>query len=55
MDVLSNKISCIVWDGLFGVLINWGLVLVLEIFVVVIQDYGCGLVIGELSFGKGMV
>lgn len=45
----------VVWDGLLVVLINRGLVLVLEIFVGVIQDYGCGLVIGEISFGKGIV
>lgn len=51
----SDIDGVVYYKGLLVVLVDCFSVLVLEIFVVVMQDYGCVLIVGELIFGKGMV
>jgi len=44
-----------VWDGPLGILINRASASASEIFAAAIQDYGRGVILGELSYGKGTV
>lgn len=45
----------VIWTGPMGVLINRASASASEIFAAAIQDYGRGIILGELSYGKGTV
>lgn len=47
MSVNKDIDGCVVYFGFLMVLVDCYSVLVLEIFVVVMQDYNCVLIIGE--------
>lgn len=55
-EVLKDFDLCVQYDGLFVVMVNFYSVFVLEILVVVLQDYGWVVIVGSFFiFGKGIV